>query len=82
MREAEVPVKYPEADVTNGLDIDAKQKRADAQMQRLRDFIEVNVDGWVPTEFYAEVREKEGHVIQQMREAAETGGERKELDDY
>jgi hypothetical protein len=44
MKESDFPVQYPDADVTNCLNIDAKQKMADAQMQQLRDFIGVNID--------------------------------------
>ena len=82
MKETNFPVKYPDADVTNCLNIDAKQKIADAQMQQLRDFIGVNIDGWVPTESYEEAREKERYIKQQMLEAAETEDERKELDEH
>ncbi|UPX16688.1 uncharacterized protein EKO05_0007076 [Ascochyta rabiei] len=82
MKEAKFPVKYPDADVADCLNIDAKQKIADAQMQRLRDFIGVNIDGWVPKESYEEAREKERYTKQQMLEAAETEEERKELDEY
>lgn len=82
MKEADFPVKYPDAEVTNCLEIDAKQKTADAQMQQLRDFIGVNIDGWVPMEFYEEAREKEQYIKQQMLEAAETAEEWKELDEH
>ncbi|KAF2856195.1 hypothetical protein T440DRAFT_485328 [Plenodomus tracheiphilus IPT5] len=49
---------------------------------QLRDFIGVNIDGWVPTESYQEAREKERYIKQQMLEAAETEDERKELDEH
>ncbi|KAF2726659.1 hypothetical protein EJ04DRAFT_452903 [Polyplosphaeria fusca] len=49
---------------------------------QLRDFIGINIDGWVPTESYEEAREKERYIKQQMLEAAETEDERKELDEH
>jgi hypothetical protein len=82
MKEANFPVEYPDADVTDCLNIDAKQKIADAQLQQLRDFIGVNIDGWVTTESYEEAREKERYIKQQMLKAAETEDERKELDEH
>ncbi|KAL6705518.1 hypothetical protein ACN47E_006635 [Coniothyrium glycines] len=82
MKETNFPVKYPDQDITNCLDIDAKQKIADAQMQQLRDFIGVNIDGWVPTHSYEEARAKERYIKQQMLEAAETEDERKELNEH
>lgn len=57
MQRADFPVTYSEAEATECLKIDAKQKEADAQMQQLRDFIGINIDGWVPTANYEEARE-------------------------
>lgn len=82
MKEVGFPVEYPDADITDCLDIDAKQKNADAQMQRLRDFIGVNIDGWVPMECYEEAREKERYIKQQMLDAAETEDERREVSEH
>lgn len=81
MKGAGFPVKYSEAEVTECLDIDVKQKNAAAQMQRLRDFIGVNIDGWVPNEMYDEARVKERYIKQQMLEAAETEDEKRELEE-
>ncbi|KAH7381590.1 hypothetical protein BKA66DRAFT_419176, partial [Pyrenochaeta sp. MPI-SDFR-AT-0127] len=82
IKRAEFPAKYSEVEATECLDIDAKQKNVDAQMQRLRDFIGVNIDGWVPIESYAEAREKEQYIKHQMLEAAETEDEKRELDEH
>jgi len=81
MKRAGFPAKYSEAEVTECLDIDAKQKSVDAQMQRLRDFVGVNIDGWVPTELYDEARGKERYIKHQMLEVAETEDEKRELDE-
>jgi hypothetical protein len=82
MKQAEFPAKYSEAEATECLNIDAKQKDVDAQMQRLRDFIGVNIDGWVPAEMYGEAREKERYIKQQMLEVAETAEEKRELNEH
>jgi hypothetical protein len=50
-------------------------------MQRLRDFIGFNIDGWVPTELYEEAREKEQLIKHQILEAAETEDGKRELDE-
>ncbi|KAF2761050.1 phosphotransferase family protein [Pseudovirgaria hyperparasitica] len=76
------PAKYSEAEATDCLDIDTKQKNADAQMQKLRDFIGVNIDGWVPNESYNEAKEKEQYIKHEMLDAAETDDERRELDEH
>lgn len=79
MRTSEYPIKYSEAEVKECLEIDSEQKTADAQMQRVRDFIGINIDGWVSNECYDEAREKERLVKEQMVEDAETEEEKKEL---
>ncbi|KAF1828917.1 hypothetical protein BDW02DRAFT_511165 [Decorospora gaudefroyi] len=81
MKDAAFPVKYPDSETAACLDIDAKQKKADAQMQHLRDFIGVNIEGWVPMDGYELAREKERYMKQQMLDAADTEEERKEVDE-
>jgi hypothetical protein len=81
MKEAAFPVKYSESEVAACLDIDAKKKDADAQMQRIHDFIGVNIDGWVPTEGYEHTMEKEQYIKQQMLDAADTEEERKQIEE-
>lgn len=72
-------VRYPESKAADCLDIGLNQQNVDAQMQQLRDFIGVNIDGWVRTESHEEAREKECYIRQQMLETAETEAERREL---
>jgi hypothetical protein len=81
MKQAEFPVKFSEAEAAECLHIDEKQKQADAQMERLRDFISVNIEGWVPAELYEEAKEKEQYIKRRMLKAAETEDEKKELDE-
>jgi len=52
------PVLYSPEEVKECLDRDAKQKNIDEQMQRLRDCIEVNIDGLVVNEEFENVRER------------------------
>ncbi|KAH9882972.1 hypothetical protein J1614_000338 [Plenodomus biglobosus] len=79
MKQAEFPVKYSESEVTECLAIDEKQKQADGQMQRMRDFIGVNIDGWLPMHVYEEAREKERYIKEQMMDAADMEEKRREL---
>jgi hypothetical protein len=58
MKHAEYPVEYYEAEVKECLDIDEKQKDADSQVQKLRGFIDIKIDGWVPAGHYDEAKEK------------------------
>lgn len=81
MKGAKFPVKYSEAEVSKCLDIDTKQKAADAQMQRLRDLFVVNIDGWVPSELYDEAREREQAIKQVMLESTEMDDERDDLNE-
>jgi hypothetical protein len=81
MKDAAFPITYSDSEVAACLDIDAKQKDADAQMQRIRDFIGVNIDGWVPTECYELAREKEQYIKQQMLDAVDTEDERKQVEE-
>jgi hypothetical protein len=79
MKQAGYPVEYSEAEVEECLDIDKKQKNADEQMKKLREFIGINIDDWVPAGLYEEAREKEQYIKQQMMEVAETEDEKREL---
>src|SRR5208282_3909650 len=46
------PLNYSPSEVDQCLQLDAKQRDAESSSQRLRDFIGVNIDGWVPIEEY------------------------------
>ncbi|KAH7400575.1 hypothetical protein DE146DRAFT_467040 [Phaeosphaeria sp. MPI-PUGE-AT-0046c] len=81
MKGAAFPVQFSEAEVAAYLGVDAKQKDADAQIQRIRDFIGVNIDGWVSTEGCEDARERERHIKRQMLDAADTEDERREIEE-
>lgn len=55
---AEPPIAYSPAQTQECLERDAKQKAADAQMQQIRDFIGVNIDGWVAADNFETAQEK------------------------
>lgn len=74
---AHVTVAYSDAEMEEYLALDEKQRVADSQMQKLRDFIGVNIDGWTPNSLYDEAVVKEKLVKQQMMDAADTEDERK-----
>jgi hypothetical protein len=83
MKRAEYPIKYSieysEAEVKECLYIDEEQKDVDSQMQKLRGFIGINIDGWMPADHYGEAKEREQSIKQQTLEAAETDDERSEV---
>ena len=76
------PVHYTSAEVEECLGRDAKQKDADEQMQRVRDFIGINIEGWVHIEEYENAREKARLIRNEMAQGLETEEERREFDKY
>ena len=75
------PVPYSDTEMKECLAIDEKQKTADSKMQAVRDFIGVNIDGWIPNGLYEEAVAKEEHIREQMIDAAETEDERKDIEE-
>lgn len=51
------PIHYSSAEIEECLDRDSKQKQTDEQMQQLRDFIGINIEGWVQNEEFESARE-------------------------
>lgn len=76
------PVHYAPVDVEECLSRDAKQKNADEQMQMVRDFIGINIEGWVHSEEYENAREKARLIKDEMAQGLETEEERREFDEY
>lgn len=76
------PVHYFLAEVEECLDRDAKQKNADEQMQQVRDFIGINIEGWVLNEEFESAREKAKLIKSEMAEAADTEEERRKFDEH
>jgi len=54
---------------------------ADSKIQAVRDFIGVNVDGWIPNGLYEDAVAKEKHIREKMMDAAETEDERKDIEE-
>lgn len=75
------PLSYPVAEITQCLELDAKQIAADSRSQRLRDFVGVNIDGWVPLEEYEDAVQRAASLKSQMMAAAETDRERREVEE-
>lgn len=73
------PISYSESDITSCLDRDSKQKAADAQMQQIRDFIGVNIDGWLPLDSFDTAKEKSKILKNEMLQSAENEEERRDL---
>lgn len=72
------PVHYTSAEVEERLGRDANQKKADEQMQQVRDFIGINIEGWVQNEGFERAREKARLIRNEMVEGIGTE-ERREL---
>jgi hypothetical protein len=75
------PVHYSPAEIKECLDRDTKQKNADEQMQQVRDFIGVNIEGWVQNDEFESVKEKAKLIKSEMADASETEEERREFDE-
>ncbi|TVY87724.1 Altered inheritance of mitochondria protein, mitochondrial [Lachnellula willkommii] len=75
------PVQYSPAEVEECLDRDAKQKRVDEQMQQVRDFIGVNIDGLVLNEEFETARERANLIKDELAEGANTEEEKREFDE-
>ena len=76
------PIHYSSAETEECLERDAKQKNADEQMQQLRDFIGINIEGWVSKEEFEDAREKAKLIKLEMAESAGTEEERKEFEEH
>ena len=76
------PVHYSRAEVEECLARDAKQKDANEKMQEVRDFIGINIEGWVQNEEFVDSREKARLIRNEMAEGTETEEERREFDKY
>lgn len=77
------PVHYTVSEIEQCLGRDAKQKNADEQTQQVRDFIGINIEGWVQNEEFESAKEKATIIIRsEMAESAETEEERKEFDEH
>ena len=53
---------------------------ADEQLQTLRDFFPINIEGWVPLELYNESKLKEEHIRAEMIGASESDEDKKEIE--
>lgn len=73
------PIGYSETDITSCLDRDSKQKSADAQMEQIRGFIGVNIDGWVPLDTFDTAKEKSNILKNEMLQSAENEDERRDF---
>lgn len=77
------PVKFPQATVREILSLDAKQKEAENVMDEMRDFLGVDVMGWVSNdEEYRAAKKQAVYIKNKMLEAAETEEERIGVTDH
>lgn len=75
-------VHYSPAEIEECINRDVKQKNADEHMQQVRDFIGINIKGWVQNEEFESAREKAKLMRNEMAEGAETEKERREFNEY
>lgn len=74
------PVRYSPAEVEECLDRDAKQNRVNEQMQQVRDFIGINIDGLVLNEEFESARARAKLIKNELAEGADTDEQRREFD--
>jgi hypothetical protein len=74
------PVRYSPAEVEECLDRHAKQNSVDEQMQHVRDFIGINIDGLVLNKEFESARERARLIKNELAEGADTEEERREFD--
>jgi hypothetical protein len=74
------PVRYSPAEVEECLDRHAKQNSVDEQMQQVRDFIGINIDGLVLNNEFESARERARLIKDELAEGADTEEERIEFD--
>ncbi|EPE27720.1 hypothetical protein GLAREA_04511 [Glarea lozoyensis ATCC 20868] len=77
--EVVAPVQYSMEETKNCLARHAKQKEADLQMEQIRAFIGVNIEGWVPNGTFEEAKAKAEYIKNEMLNEVETEYERREL---
>ncbi|KAL1863443.1 hypothetical protein Plec18167_000538 [Paecilomyces lecythidis] len=66
------PLAYPDSQIREALDIDLRQKEADAVMDQMQDVLGVDALGWVPNDDYDSVKKMAHEIKAKMLEAAET----------
>jgi hypothetical protein len=77
--EVVAPMHYSLEETKDCLARHTKQKEADLQMDQIRTFIGVNIEGWVPNDAFEEAKAKAELIKNEMLNEAETEHERKEL---
>lgn len=78
--EENCPVRYSPAEVEECLDRDAKQNSVNEQMQQVRDFIGINIDGLVLNEEFESARARAKLIKDELAEGADTDEQRREFD--
>ncbi|TVY33126.1 Altered inheritance of mitochondria protein, mitochondrial, partial [Lachnellula occidentalis] len=73
------PVHYSAAETKECLERHGKQNEADEQVRKMRDFIGVDVEGWLPSDGFEEANEKAEYIKNEMVAEAETEEDGKEL---
>lgn len=74
------PVRYSPGEVEECLDRDAKQNSVNEQMQQVRDFIGINIDGLVLNEEFESARARAKLIKNELAEGADTDEQRREFD--
>ena len=69
---SDCPISYLEHEVKECLALDAQQKSADRNMEALRDYLGVNMDGWVPNHHFEKSKETAASLKADLMAKAET----------
>lgn len=68
-------------EIRNCLETDTEQKDADEKMQHVRDFIGINIEGWVSNEEFEDAKERVRIITIEMIDEAESDEERKKIEE-
>ena len=77
--EKDPPIRFSPAEVEECLNRDTRQTRVHEQMQYVRGFIGINIDGLVLNEEYEGARERAKLIKMELAEETETEEQRKSL---
>lgn len=73
------PLSYGEEETKRCLDLHVEQQQCDEDMERSREIVGVNVEGWVPVEMYDTAKKRSEALKLEVLEAAESDFDREQI---
>lgn len=77
-----IPCRHSFIEPKHSLDLNAAQLEGNEQLPVCRDAIGIGPEGWMPSDQYEEVKQREGKLKADALEAAESGQERLVLQEH